>query len=281
MKKLFNNILVPVEFNRHSELALQKALSIANQFDCHLHVLHIESQVIPGEKTLLPPLVEEDELSAMDKLQQWKEKYSTQLLPGLQFFIIEKKGKKEQMIVEYVKLHQIDLIVIGKPYQLFPGNVFASVNINRLSRKTECPVLTVKAKSALEKVRIIVLPVDAHLPIRKIMFASYLARKFNARIHLIAVTASYPKQTIQEMAYLYKTYQLLKENTNLTIECHAVPGANIAETTLEYARQVNADLIVVNPGKELLLSGFMNRLFARFLFNESRIPVMTIAPVNR
>ncbi|HVK48305.1 MAG TPA: universal stress protein, partial [Pseudobacter sp.] len=69
-------------------------------------------------------------------------------------------------------------------------------------------------------------------------------------------------------------------NTNLNIECHTIHGGNIADTTLQYATDINADLIVVNPGKEMLLSGFVNRLFARLLFNESRIPVMTVAPAR-
>jgi K+-sensing histidine kinase KdpD len=155
-----------------------------------------------------------------------------------------------------------------------------SFNINRISKKTGCPVLTVKGTARLEAIKNIVLPVDAHLPLRKVMFASYLARHFNARIHLIALSEPGDEDNVENKVYLYKTYQLLRENTNLTVECHTVHGGNIADTTLEYARQINADLIVVNPGKEMLLSGFVNRLFARLLFNESRIPVMTVAPAR-
>jgi hypothetical protein len=110
------------------------------------------------------------------------------------------------------------------------------------------------------------------------MFASYLAKQFNSRIHLIAISNKHKKAEPDDTIYLYKAYQLLRDNTNLRIECHTVAGENLADSTLEYAQKVDADLIVVNPGKESLLPGFLNRFFTRFFFNEPGIPVMTISP---
>lgn len=281
MKKLFNNILVPVDFGKQSELAVRKALTIANQFQCDLHVLHVETRaIVTADQNLLQALTETAPTDSEEKLKQLQNKYIGDLEHGLQWHTALRKGNREQQIAEYVLLHQIDLVIVGSPSRLFPASLFRQLNINRLSRKTGCPLLSVKTPATPETIRNIVLPVDAHLPIRKIMFASYLAKHFNAKIHLIALSDPYPKARVEDKIYLYKTYQLLRDNTNLVIECHTIEGGNIAETTLEYARQIDADLIVVNPGKELLLSGFVNRLFARFIFNESRIPVMTIAPAR-
>lgn len=278
MQKLFTNVLVPVDLGRQSVSAIRKAITIANQFQCNIHLLYVEKAILPPEKQLLQVLSEGEIDDTEKELWQLKERYTNRLEIGLQFHTAIRKGNKEQQIVEYALLHQIDLIIVGKPTRVLAANLFRSVNINRLSRKAGCPVLTVKTAATFDSIRNIVLPVDAHLPIRKIMFASYLARHYNARIHLIALSEPYPRAKVEDMVYLYKSYQLLRDNTNLNIECHTVPGGNIADTTLEYARQIDADLIVVNPGKELLLSGFINRLFARFIFNESRIPVMTVAP---
>ena len=111
------------------------------------------------------------------------------------------------------------------------------------------------------------------------MFASYLARKYNSKIHLLSIAGDEKDSAADRNQYLFKAYQLLRENTNLTVECHTIRGHNIADSTLRFARKINADLIVVNPGKESRLSGFVNKLIDGSLFTESRIPVLTISAV--
>ena len=103
-----------------------------------------------------------------------------------------------------------------------------------------------------------------------------MAKDSNAAIHLISLTGQHALTDLKNHAYLEKAYQLLRENTSLPIKCKTVEGENIADTTLEYARKVEADLILVN-GSESVLSGSLNRLFAKFLFNHSSIPVITVA----
>jgi hypothetical protein len=46
---------------------------------------------------------------------------------------------------------------------------------------------------------------------------------------------------------------------------------------LAYAKNVKADIIVVNPGKESVLKGWFSRWFGKYLYKESNIPVLTIA----
>lgn len=281
MKKLFNNILVPVEFSKQTSQVVGKAVMIANHFRCDVHLLFAENHDMASAEKHLVQAFTEGELADYEvKMQELRNEYLPMLEDGLQLLTVMRKGSKEQHITSYALQNQIDLIIVEKPYSLLPMRFARSFNINRISKKTGCPVLTVKGTAKLEAIRNIVLPVDAHLPLRKVMFASYLAKHFNAKIHLIALSDPGEAEDVESKVYLYKTYQLLRENTNLSIECHTVPGGNIADTTLEYARQIDADLIVVNPGKEMLLSGFVNRLFARLLFNESRIPVMTVAPAR-
>lgn len=281
MNKLFNKILVPVEFSKQTSQVVSKAVMIANQFKCDLHLVFVENGGMADADKHLVEVLTEGELTDYDvKLQELKAAFLPQLEDGLQLVTVMHKGSREQYIISYALQHTIDLIMVEKPRSVLPMRFSRSFNINRISRKTGCPVLTVKGTAELEAIRNIVLPVDAHLPLRKVMFASYLAKHFNARIHLIALSEPGEEADVEKKAYLYKTFQLLRENTNLNIECHTVHGGNIADTTLQYAQEINADLIVVNPGKEMLLSGFVNRLFARLLFNESRIPVMTVAPAR-
>lgn len=273
MQKLINHILVPIGAGKRSALVAEKAVRMANHFQSSLHLLYVENT------SLVPFLGAPDENlkgNSHNTLSVLEERYCSLLDPGLPVHVSACKGDVERKIGEYAIRHFIDVTVIGSTGNSLPGSLFGSLSINRLARRTKSAVLTVNDGPVLEKVQNIVLPVEAHLSMRKVMLASYVARKYNARIHLIGLTRRNPLSSSNDALYLYKTFQLLRDNTNLAVEYHILPGENIADKTLEYARSIGADLIVVNPGKELLLSGFINKIFARFLFNESAIPVMTI-----
>jgi K+-sensing histidine kinase KdpD len=273
MQKLINNILAPISAGRQSTIVAERAVRMANQFHCGLHLLYTEN-------TALVPIFTSSQENrtgnTRKKLSALEERFGPLLEPGLPLRISYSKGDIEQKVGEYAIRNFIDVILVGRSGHGLPGSLVGSLSINRLTRRTNSAVLTVNDGPALENVQNIVLPVAAHLPMRKIMLASYVARQSNAKIHLIGLTKRHQPSAVNDAQYLYKTFQLLRDNTNLDVEYHMLNGENIADKTLEYARSINADLIVVNPGKELLLSGFINTIFARFIFNESPIPVMTI-----
>jgi nucleotide-binding universal stress UspA family protein len=273
MQKLINHILAPIGPGKRSALVAERAVRMANHFQSSLHLLYA------GNIALVPFLStpgENEPGNTNNKLSVLEERFGSLLEPGLPFRVSMCRGDIERKIGEYAIRNFIDVTVIGSSGSSLPGSLFGSLSINRLARRTKSAVLTVNESLSLENVQNIVLPVEAHLPMRKVMIASYVARKFNAKIHLIGLSKRNPLTSVNDALYLYKTFQLLRDNTNLAVEYHILPGENIADKTLEYARSINADLIVVNPGKELLLSGFVNKIFARFIFNESAIPVMTI-----
>jgi nucleotide-binding universal stress UspA family protein len=279
MNKLFNNILVPIDFSHASELAIEKAIDIANHFKCHIHLLFAESSGLLATQ----PLTISKNLGlatadAASKLYQLQNKYTYQLHPGLSFHSCFRKGNRNRSIIEYAIRHQIDLVIIGKAPRTINTLISGGCNVNEISNHIDCPVMSVRQDAANEGWMNIVLPICSMLPVRKMMFASYLARKYNSKIHLVSIAGDYGKDADCKR-YLYKAYQLLRDNTNLNIECHTVPGHNIADTTLRFAKKINADLILVNPGKECHLSGIFNRLLPASLFNESRIPVMAISRI--
>jgi K+-sensing histidine kinase KdpD len=276
VQKLINNTLVPIDFDSNWEPVLEQAIHMANHFQSDLHVLLIKSAILASSARKANEKKRNEEITSF-----LTEKYAHQLDAGLSFRVSSNHGLAEQAMEEYAICHQVELIVIGRTHKTLLGGLFYSISINKLARKTKAAILTVRDTITWEHIKNIVLPVNGYLPVRKIIFATYLARMFNSRIHLIGLTKRHAAVPPEDSLYLHKTHQLLKQNTNLSIECHTMAGENIADTTLEYARQVKADLIIVNPGKELVLSGFLNRLFTRYITNESGIPVLTIAQLEK
>jgi hypothetical protein len=112
---------------------------------------------------------------------------------------------------------------------------------------------------------------------RKLLFATYLAKLSHSTIHLVSPGGGTVGAAGEERESLQKSYRLLRENTDLLVECRAMPDENLAEAAWSYAKKIKADLILIGPGKESLLSGWLNALRSRWLFNVSRIPVMTVS----
>lgn len=181
-------------------------------------------------------------------------------------------------ILEYYSRNGIDLILLGRFRRA------GAIHVNMLLKKIDCPVITIYKQPAASGLKNIVLPVGDHLPMRKLLFATYLARITHSTIHLVTAAGKSGDPDEKSIETLQKSYRLLKENTDLPVQCMTLPGGNLAEITWNYARGIKADLIMVSAGKESLLSGFLNGLRAKYLhgawsrslLNISRIPVMSI-----
>jgi hypothetical protein len=268
MYKLFNNILVPLAVDRHCDIAVEKAVQLSAQYHCDVHLLYLHSKSF--WKRWSPTADAESKM----KLGMVRDRYITQMPKGCMLHVSMREGNAGSVLSQYIAVNSIDLILTQKQHRTFGFD--GGFDINRLAANTGCPVLSLQTNPCLQGIKNIVLPVADQLPLRKIMLAIYMARDSNAAIHLISLSAN-NSAAQKRYVYLEKAYQLLRENTRLPIRCKMVVGENIADTTLEYARKVEADLILVKAGEESLLSGPMNRLFSKFLFNRSTIPVITVA----
>lgn len=279
MEKLIKQLLVVVDFSDKSRMVLDSIIPLANEMKCDIHLLYVI------QPSVLPFSINSHQFIAVKSDQT---AWATSRMMAMQGELIPLMGKGrflyshvveggiERSIRNFTLRHDIDLTIITHRRRYAWSKWLSRINIYRLARKIQSPVLNIPETAQISHIRNIVLPVTNVLPLRKIMFASYLAQYHDARIHLVALKPSAGEHLEDENSYLYKSYQLLRDNTNLSIECHPVTGENIADTTLQYAEKVNADLIVVQPGKEVELPGILNNIFSRFLFSASRIPVMAV-----
>jgi len=276
MKKLFNHMLVPVD-HVDDEGIVQQALHMADCLQCQVHLLyHIPAArgegIVGGLKASI------------------RQRHPFLADPSISLEVNTEPAFPEKQIVDYSKRHSVDLILLVRKkrpgHLLFPYPIGADVD--RLVDRTHCPVLSIFEQPSFTSLKNIVLPVGDHLPMRQLLFATYLGRTVNSTIHLVASGSSDSDFAVGARGNLHKCYRLLRENTNLSIECLASPEENLAEAAWDYAKRIKADLILTSPGAASMLSGFWNKLRSRFLIrlgsrslsNTSQIPVMTISNLS-
>ena len=146
----FNNILVPTDFSDNARLALDYACSLAGKYEASLHLLH----VIPDPTSAMgiyeqigdaiPP-------DWVDTMTQYSDEHLAEL-PGEDrkaqnsIIRITLQGDTFNVLTEYARDNDIDLIVIGIHGKTASLHQMVGGLADKISRKAPCPVLTVPSE---------------------------------------------------------------------------------------------------------------------------------------
>src|SRR6185295_3277515 len=143
------NLLVATDFSKHSELALQYGLSLAQEYQSELHLLH----VIAGAKST------EAEISWTSPEKEGPYHASARRLHGSVPAEVHlwsdvthavREGKAYREIVSYAVEKDIDLICIGAHGQGVALSTLFGTNTDRVLRQAPCPVLVTRPVAAGE-----------------------------------------------------------------------------------------------------------------------------------
>jgi hypothetical protein len=123
--------------------------------------------------------------------------------------------------------------------------------------------------------KIIVIPISGSLSERKLEWGIMLARKYKARIHLLALQESVEEG--QMSGVFLRAYHYLRGKLCMPIEFSTSRQHNPARAALDYAEMVQADLILVNPETESWVGGLRGaRHISDLLGKNSGIQVLEV-----
>ena len=282
MESNFRKILTLIDHTDTSLHAAEEAALIASKFDAELQLLHIspyessKSLITSGLLFFNVSVIEEEEYYLkIEKLERLKKKLEKRF--GILITCFENRGDFIEMVKSHVKDFSVDLIVLGTKKKSWLKEIFIESKAKSLISSVNCEVLCVSSESQTETLKKIVVPVSKSIPKKKIAIAYEFAKKFTARIYLIALSGSEKKITDQNTKVLIASYRYLKDLTNLPIECSTVSGASLANAVMHYAQIVGADLILMGDDSE---SDLRRPLRNGNIVNHSSIPVLSIHSVN-
>ena len=272
MQKLFNNILLPVSLDSHALPIIEEAVEFSNQLNCNLHLIVTADISFSFIKTAFYNK-DRYEFEIRKALRELHERVNFKLKEGLVLWTTYGSGDIQKLIADYSFQHQIDLICLSHKKKSIPI-LSNELDPSILSDKSNCPILTLKHFPVEARKKNIVLPIGQSLPVNKLRVASYLGRSFDSTIHL--VSCKNKDNPPDEFTYLGKAYRVLKDYTDIPVVCNSFEGKNLNEIAFDYAKKINAGLIVMNPDPKPFFQGFINRLLSGFYYNNPRIPVLTV-----
>ena len=273
MQSGFKTILVPVDFSINTEIAVKKALEVADLSDATIHLLHVLQDSNSFGKDNGNGWM--GHTSALEKLTQWKITME-ETLPMVQVCYWIQYGPVQATIEKKALEIDADLVVIGKQntHSWFP--FLNTVVPSGLSISSGAAILTAKRGSLHHKIRTIVVPVAEAMPHNKMEIISALCKRTNIRIHLVAFSLE-SLQANPATTPLLKVYQWLKNTLHCQVEYALLNGGNKARAILAYAEKINADILLLNPDSETRI-GWPNKQLPDILPSDSKVQVITVRP---
>jgi nucleotide-binding universal stress UspA family protein len=266
---LKNIVLVPTDFSEACSNAAHQAIDAAKLLNYKvviLHVINSETLAYLQSKSL--------QINHVDiRLKTMAEDLMS--LGGIQVEYLSREGSIFTTISEVANEIGANLIYLGTHgkvgIQRFIGSFALKVVIS-----SPVPVVVVQKRPFDKGYKDIILPVTSETgPWEKAKWAVYVARQFNATIHMLLIgdASEKVKDTANQIASYFEknmiSYSYKETEKN----------SQFAQQIIDYATSNNADLIMImtNPDK-----GFINFLLDSFdeeiIFNTSQIPVMCVNP---
>ncbi|MGB4845362.1 MAG: universal stress protein [Ferruginibacter sp.] len=282
MQKLFNKILVPVDFSAKSKLAVEKACDIAKHYNCSIHLLHVVAispfaAIAMTEGPMAIPYANIENKDAIEA--EFKKLINTvKLLNGntvkVEYSILQ--GTWDEAIIDFTNHNDYDLVLVGQKESLLQKRKMI-INPDKIAAKANIPVITVPSNRRITKLYTIVIPITDFLPVRKLMYGVYIANGFDTTIKLLGIENEKSHDKVQH--YLQKAAQLIKDNSTIKVNTQTIQSHNVAAAVNQFTRKQPADLVIINPQTQTKMPGFFSSLFGNIIQKYSAPPILTVNPV--
>lgn len=260
-------IIVGIDFSDCSIKALEYAMAIAKKANSELILLWIENK--NGSDGLRISKSEADK-----KLSELTKKYQLQL-PESKIEYNIRKGVIYKEIEKEAKESKASLIIIGTHGSGKSKSTKIGSNAAKIVTKTLLPVISIRENIDPSKsFRRILIPMDSTLQTRqKVPFTTYLAKLFKSEVYILALfytTIEAIKERI--LTYSKQTGEYF-ESQRLDFVVVSMEAKNIPDTLSDYAKKVDAGLIIVMSQQEMRFANIWKGSFAEQIVNMSDIPV--------
>ncbi|MES2286942.1 MAG: universal stress protein [Bacteroidota bacterium] len=280
-----NKILVPIDFSEQSNIALEQSYNLAREYNAEITLLYVIE-----DSGMLAKLFSSDQHEDHRKNVQ----YQLDLLAAaaekkskITISTLIAKGVIYEKIAEVADLINATMIIMGTNGGEGLKKRFIGSNALRVARESKIPVITIRGKHHRNGCKNIVLPLDLTKQTReKVSKAIELSRLFNgAAVRVVSVlftTDEFLVNRLTRQLGQVKAF-LEKEGVECTAEIIKSIKSNetLAQNILEYATQVDGDLIMIMTQQEVDFTKYFIGSAAQEIIHHSTIPVMSITPIER
>ena len=284
------SLLVPTDFSAESHYAFEIALQVAKQTGGSVTLLHVleapeattanfsayggpvNGSELPNSEGGIDQFFVVKLMEVTKRRLHALRTEAETLAPGVPVEDGVEVGRIGDGILQAIERHGSDLVVMGAQGHGAMENFFVGSNTERLIRLAQVPVLTVKHQQAQFEVRNIVFPSDfTEVATGAIAGLQQVRAAFpDATIHLLHVADGAENQATQQHEQAFAERAGLANFQTGTISADST-SAGIEQ----FAKQVNADLVVLPTHARSGLSRFFSSSIAETVATHAFPPVLT------
>jgi nucleotide-binding universal stress UspA family protein len=275
MAMTIQNFIVPIDFSEDSIKGLEIAILFTQVEYCHIQMVYVQknTQEYPhGSKT-------ENYRDAESRLEALKEKYKDQLKNDSKLKYIIREGKIFREVVSQAHSYKDSIICASTHGASGFEELFIGSNAFQIITAANRPVITIRKEYVPETIKRIVLPITLLKETRqKVPLTSEIAKYFNATVHVLPM---FPYRSDKRSIHRVKSYanQAVEyfENRGIETQMELLTGEKEDVLTVDYAKTINADLIVILSDRHSGLN-LVTGSFCHEVINNADRPVLNLPP---
>lgn len=259
-------ILVPTDFTKVGDTAMNHAVTVAQATGAEIHVLHVI-----GDKKL----ISEARMKLETLASRVKEEY------GMQIHTIVRIGSIFEDIDDVSTEIDANMIIMGthgmRGMQFITGS-----RALRIVTDSSIPFIIVQERAIRETgYDDIVVPLDLHKETKqKLNLVADMAKYFDGRVHLISPgeTDEYLKNQLDRNINYAKEF-LTERGIPFDVHITEEKTSGFVNAVTKYASKIDADLITIMNFYENSLIGIIGGGYEqKMITNEAQIPVLCLNP---
>lgn len=266
-------IIVPTDFSEQADNALRVAADMARENNGEVFLLHqvdLPLHLANNASSNLP--------EAVFFMKLAKEKFDTLLkadyLNGVTIHGDVQTGAAFSGIMDTVRRHNADLIVMGSHGAEGVKNLFLGSNAEKVVRNSEIPVLVVKDRKKRLDVNDMVFATDLDATSTgALKEAAKFANSTNCNLHLLYVNT--PSNFMSTKKAEEKVEDYLKDVQIKNYDYTIWNDHSIEEGVFNYTKAIKGDIIAMATHGRRGISHFFNGSVSEDIVNHSTLPVVT------
>lgn len=270
-------IIVPIDFSKYSEYALEAAAILAKKNNAEifaLHMLEMSDAILTASNDGPKPKM----LFFLKLAQQrFDEFLSKDFLEGVKVTPIVKHSKVFSEVSEVAEEHNADLIVMGSHGVSGFTEVFVGSNTEKVVRHSKLPVLVIKQKPSNLNFETVIFPSDfteKSVDVYKRVLET-LGDTSNVHLLYVNVPGENFKSTAEMEQNVASFLMKAEGNMNNLNKVHYVSDYSIQQGIMNFSNLFGADLIVMPTHGRKGLAHFFEGSISEDLANRANLPVMT------
>lgn len=141
MSLAISKILVPTDFSKSADYAMEFAVDMAKKFGAEIHIIHVVPILSPD--VTRPDLIHEVEENAVEHMKT----FAPDIDPSIRVVRVMKHGSAYQEICQYAEAQKNDMIVMGTHGNSYLHHLLLGSVVIRVASLANCPVVTVRHPS--------------------------------------------------------------------------------------------------------------------------------------